>query len=219
MRRALILYECSGVVRQAFAARGWYAYSVDLQPSATLRGEREVHVVGDVFGVLARAAVGAFDVIVAHPPCTYLCASGIHWNARRPERAAQTDDAFAHVMRLVQALDAAKPQRGWAIENPRGILSTRWRKPDDSVQPYEFGDDASKRTDLWLSGLKPLVRDPTRYVQPRMVLQASGRALPRWANQTDSGQNRLGPSAERAQLRATTYPGIARAMADQWGTP
>jgi hypothetical protein len=107
-------------------------------------------------------------------------------------------------------MDAPVPRI--CIENPVSVISTRIRKPDQTVQPYQFGHDASKRTCLWLKGLAPLVLNPADYVQPRMV---AGR--PRWANQTDSGQNKLGPSADRWQVRSKTYTGIAQAMAEQWG--
>lgn len=96
------------------------------------------------------------------------------------------------------------------MENPISIISTRIRKPDQIIQPYQFGHDASKSTCLWLNGLLPL--RPTKWVEPRIV---DGKK--RWANQTDSGQNRLGPSEQRAALRAVTYQGIADAMAEQWG--
>jgi len=97
-----------------------------------------------------------------------------------------------------------------AIENPIGVLSSAWQKPSQIIHPYQFGDDASKATCLWLKGLNPLV--PTNQVLPRYV-----DGVPRWANQTDSGQNRLSPSETRAADRARTYPGIAAAML-QWAS-
>jgi hypothetical protein len=97
-----------------------------------------------------------------------------------------------------------------AIENPVCIMSSLWRKPDQVIQPWQFGHDASKATCLWLKGL-PLLK-PTQQVEPRMI--DGGK---RWGNQTDSGQNRLGPSPDRWKIRSETYPGIAAAMADQWG--
>jgi hypothetical protein len=115
-----------------------------------------------------------------------------------------------HDYPTTHAMDAPVPRI--CIENPVSVISTRIRKPDQTVQPYQFGHDASKRTCLWLKGLAPLVLNPADYVQPRMV---AGR--PRWANQTDSGQNKLGPSADRWQVRSKTYTGIAQAMAEQWG--
>lgn len=97
-----------------------------------------------------------------------------------------------------------------ALENPVGIISTSVRKPDQIIQPYWFGENASKRTCLWLKNLPPLI--PTKYVEPRIV---DGRKL--WDNQTPSGQNKLGPSPDRWKLRSITYKGIADAMAEQWG--
>jgi hypothetical protein len=197
--RVLVACEYSGIVRDAFARLGHFAMSCDLLPTEA-PGR---HYQGDVRDVLE----DGWDVMVAHPPCTYLCSSGIHWNARTPGRAAQTDEAVAFVRLL---LDAPVPKI--AIENPIGVLSSRLRKPDQIIQPWQFGHDASKATCLWLKGLPPL--RPARLVAPRIV---AGKR--RWANQTDSGQNRLGPSPDRWKLRAQTYVGIAEAMASQWASP
>jgi hypothetical protein len=146
-----------------------------------------------------------WDLMVAHPPCTFLCSSGLHWNKRRPERSQQTETALDFV-RLLMAAQIPRI----AIENPVGCIGTRIRKADQIIQPYHFGHDASKQTALWLKGLPPL--RPTAFIEPRMV-----NGKPRWANQTDSGQNRLPPSDDRWKLRAETYAGIAAAMAQQWG--
>lgn len=136
-------------------------------------------------------------------PTTYLCGSGIHWN-NRGRGWERTEQAVEFVLKLAEA-----PISQITIENPIGILSTRWRKPDQIIQPYEFGDDASKKTCLWLKGLPLLM--PTQRVAGRIV---NGRE--RWANQTDSGQNKLPPSVRRAAMRSETYPGIAAGMAAQW---
>lgn len=143
--------------------------------------------------------------MIAHPPCTYLTVSGLHWNKRQPERAQLTEEALRFVQQL---LDAPIPRI--ALENPVGCISTRIRRPDQIIQPYNFGEDASKSTCLWLKGL-PLL-ESTGYFPPRMV---GGK--PRWSNQTDSGQNKLGPSEDRWKERSRTYQGIADAMAAQWG--
>ena len=104
----------------------------------------------------------------------------------------------------------------WCIENPIGIMSTKYRPPDQYIQPYQFGDNASKKTGLWLNGLPALI--PTKEIAPRLVTDAkTGKVRKRWANQTDSGQNRLGPSCDRWKIRSKTYEGIAKAMAEQWG--
>lgn len=200
--RVLIACEYSGATKDAFRERGHDAWSCDLDEEPEGRWP-ECHLRGDVCQYLDMG----WDMMIAHPPCTYLSSSGLHWNGRTEGRAAKTEDALAFVRLLMAA-----PIPRIAIENPIGCIGTRIRPADQIVQPYDFGDDASKATCLWLKGLSPLT--PTRRVAGRMV---NGRE--RWANQTDSGQNRLAPSADRWKLRSTTYPGIAAAMADQWGQP
>lgn len=134
--------------------------------------------------------------MVAHPPCTYLCGSGERWMKNNPDRQQKRKLLSYPIPRI-------------ALENPIGHLSTALRKPDQIIQPYDFGEDASKATCLWLKNLPPLVS--TFRVPPRMV---NGR--PRWANQTDGGGNRLPPSSDRWKQRSITYQGIADAMAAQW---
>ena len=190
--RVLIGCERFGVLRDAFSRRGHDAWSCDLV-AATGR-----HIQGDVLSVLD----DGWDLAIFHPDCTYLAASGLHWNKRRPERERETEKALEFVKRLM----GCGIER-WAIENPIGCISTRIRKPDQIIQPWQFGEDASKATCLWLHNLPPL--------KPTNVLPGGRTA--RRANQTPSGQNKLGPSAERAMLRARTYQGIADAMAEQWG--
>lgn len=197
MARVLVACEFSGRVRDAFRMHGHDAWSCDLLPSDDMR----YHLQRDVRYVLG----DGWDLMVAHPPCTYLCSSGLHWNKRRPERAAYTEEAL-ELVRLL--LDAPIPRI--ALENPVGCISTRVRKYDQIIHPHQYGHDASKATCLWLKDL-PLLR-PTLHVPPRMV-----NGKPRWANQTDSGQNRLPPSEDRWALRSETYRGIAIAMAEQWG--
>lgn len=197
--RVLVACESSGRVREAFRSLGHDAWSCDLLPSDD--GSRH-HYQRDVREV---AGLG-WDMMIAHPPCTYLCNSGIHWNKRVPGRAELTREALSFVRWMMELPIPRK-----AIENPLGIISTHIRPPDQVIQPYQFGDDASKATCLWLDGL-PMLR-PTRLVPPRMV-----GGLPRWANQTDSGQNKLPQTADRWKLRSETYPGIAQAMAAQWGS-
>jgi hypothetical protein len=197
--RVLVACEESGIVRDAFAALGHDAWSCDLEPSSRPSPK---HLQCDVREVLAQQ----WDLIVAHPPCTYLSVSGLHWNSRRPERAAKTEEALAFARLFFD-----HPCPRICIENPVSCLSTRVRKPDQIVQPYDYGHDASKKTCLWLKGLPLLVATGPR-IEPRLV---DGKK--RWANQTDSGQNVLGPSPERAKLRSKTFEGLARAMALQWG--
>jgi hypothetical protein len=144
-----------------------------------------------------------WDLAIFHPPCTYLAVSGLHWNGRVPGRAEKTEESLGFVRLLLSA-----PIPRIALENPIGCISSRIRKPDQVVQPWQFGHDASKATCLWLKNL-PLL-------QPTDVLPG-GKAARR-ANQTPSGQNKLGPSPDRWKLRSVTYPGIAAAMAQQWGS-
>ena len=193
----LVACEFSGVVRDAFALRGHNAVSCDLLPSE--RPGR--HYQGDVRRILHLG----WDLMIAHPDCTYLCSSGLHWNKRTLGRDEKTEQALEFVRLLMAA-----PIDKIAIENPVGRINTAIRPPDQYIQPYEFGHDASKKTGLWLKNL-PLLK-PTSYVEPRMV-----NGKPRWGNQCDSGQNKLGPSADRWKLRAATYQGWADAMAAQWG--
>lgn len=202
--KVLVACEYSGRVREAFREQGHDTYSVDLLPS---EGGSEFHHCGDMFNFFWEGYNNGFkpDLLIAHPPCTYLCVSGLHWNKIRPERAEKTQEAIEFVRRI---LDLPVPRI--AVENPVGCLSKAIRKPNQIIQPYQFGEDASKRTCLWLKGL-PLLQ-PTKLIQPRMV---DGK--PRWANQTDSGQNKLGPSPKRWMERSRTYQGIANAMAQQWG--
>lgn len=204
--KVLIGCESSGTVRGYFRALGHDAYSCDLLPADD---SDPYHLQCDVFDAIASRK---WDIGIFHPECTYLCSSGLHWNRRRPGRAEKTEAALDFVQRL---MNCGIPR--WAIENPMGCISTRIRKPDQVIQPYEFGDDASKRTCLWLHNLDPLEKKPELRVPGRVVgVDGRGRPIERWANQTDSGQNRLAPSEDRWKLRSKTYNGIARAMATHW---
>ena len=194
--RILIACEYSGTVRDAFTAKGHYAVSCDLLPTDA-PGQ---HYEGDVFDIIN----DGWDMMIAHPPCTYLSVSGMHWTARGLRDPQLTEDALDFVRRLMAA-----PIPRIAVENPISVISSRIRKPDQIINPWQFGHDASKRTCLWLKDL-PLLT-PTAIVEPRIV---NGKK--RWANQTDSGQNRLPPSEDRWKIRSETYTGIAQAMANQW---
>lgn len=236
MNRVIVGFETSGMIRNALRAVGVDAVWVDVLPS---EDGSPFHIIGDAYEV-AESEWFAFGVF--HPPCTYLTGSAawaftdgpyhqrvktgtVVGQARRDAR----DAALADVRRLM-ALPYPK-----AIENPVGAIGTYIRRPDQIIQPYEFGDDASKKTCLWLDRLPRLTR--TGWVEPRMVcgcgfsfredlglfgcancLGERGPAKPRWGNQTDSGQNRLSPGADRWKERSRTYPGIAQAAATQWGT-
>lgn len=195
--RVLVACEYSGTVRDAFLRRGHDSMSCDLLPT-DVEGP---HYQGDVFDIID----DGWDLMIAHPPCTYLCSSGLHWNKRVPGRSALTEESLELVQRLLDA-----PIKRIALENPVGCIGTRIRPADQYINPHQFGHDASKKTGLWLVNLPQLM--PTKHVPPRII---DGK--PRWGNQTDSGQNRLGPSEDRWKLRAATYQGVADGMADQWG--
>jgi hypothetical protein len=195
--RVLIACEYSGAVRDAFIAKGHDAISCDLLPT----DKEGPHYQGNVFDL----DLSQFDLMIAHPPCTYLSVSGMHWTTRGLRDAKLTEDALDFVMKLMSA-----PVAKIAIENPVSVISSRIRKPDQIVQPWQFGHNASKKTCLWLKGLALLT--PTDIVEARIV---NGRK--RWGNQTDGGQNKLPPSKNRWKIRSTTYQGIADAMAAQWG--
>lgn len=192
--RVLVACEYSGAVRDAFRARGHDAMSCDLLPT-DVSGP---HYQGDVMNVIN----DGWDLMVAHPPCTYLSVSGMHWTTRGLRDPQLTEDALAFVRLLMDA-----PIERIAIENPVSIISSRIRKPDQIIQPWWFGHDASKKTCLWLKNLPHLLPTDT----------LPGDSKTRRANQTASGQNKLSPSKDRWKVRSATYPGIAAAMAEQWG--
>jgi hypothetical protein len=204
--RVLVGCERSGIVRSAFRARGHDAWSCDLAPA---EDDSEHHFQGDI---LSLTDWDFWDLFIVFPEYRYLAGSGLHWNGRVPGRAALTQAALDFVRRLF-ALNV----RRMCLENSVGLIGTAIRPPDQTIQPYQFGADASKRTCFWLRNLPPLrptTRCPGRWVEyPR----GSGRLVERWANQTDGGQNRLGPSDTRSIDRARTYPPVADAMAEQWG--
>lgn len=208
--RVLIACECSGRVREAFRKRGHDAYSCDLKPPEDgskfhIIAENDIHLLDIIAGKIC----GKWDLVIVFPPCTHLCGSGLHWTTRGLRDPALTEQSLAFVKALLKS-----PVKHLALENPVGCISTRIRKPDQIIQPYYFYEDASKKTCLWLKNL-PFLR-PTKFYPPRKVLY-KGKLVNRWGNQTDSGQNKLSPSEQRATDRARTYQGVADAMADQWG--
>ena len=194
--RVLVACEFSGVVRRAFRERGHDAWSCDLLPAED--GARW-HLQRDILTQLEPHR--AWDLMIAFPPCTHIAVSGARYFAEKRADGRQ-QSAIDFFMALANA-----PIPRIAIENPVGIMSTKWRRPDQTIQPWQFGHPESKTTCLWLKNLPPLKRTNV------LPLPKSGR----WSNQTPSGQNKLGPSPERAQNRGRTYEGIAKAMASQWG--
>jgi hypothetical protein len=205
MKRFLVCCEHSGTVREAFRETGIDAWSCDLLPADD---GSPFHIRGDCREAMSHGDWVGFGM---HPDCTFLTVAGIHWNYRG-RGWDKTNCALSFVRELME-LAGDLP---WYLENPVSIISTHIRKPSQTVQPFEFGENASKRTCLWLNALPKLT--PTKRIQGRIVEWPvnSGRFVERWANQTDSGQNRLGPSDDRWKQRSKTYKGIAEAMASQW---
>lgn len=186
--KVLVACEFSGVVRDAFRERGHDAVSCDIIPAA---GN---HRRGDVRSVLREG----WDLVVAHPPCTYLCHAGVHWLRRRKDRAGKVVQA---ALFFKACLEAEAPRV--AVENPvmhGWALALVGRDYDQIVHPWQFGDPEPKPTCLWLRGLPPL--RPTVVVEPK-----------RRGNPVDPRHRELG----RGRMRSITYPGLARAMAEQWG--
>ena len=180
--RVLIACEYSGTVRDAFVDCGWEAWSCDLLPSETLGN----HYQGDVRDMLAEK----WDLMIAHPPCTHLSVSGARWFKGKVREQAEALD-------FVRLLLAA-PIPHIALENPVSVISSKIRKPDQVIQPWQHGHGETKATCLWLKGLPKL--------QPSNVVE--GREQRIW---------KLPPSADRWKERSRTFPGIALAMATQWG--
>jgi hypothetical protein len=202
--KVLIACEFSGTVRDAFAKLGHDAWSCDLEPT-DVPGN---HYQGSVLDILN----DGWDLMIAHPPCTYLTVTGNKWmkdeyKDRFPTRQQDRKDGIEFFIKLANA-DIPKI----AIENPIGIMSTNWRKPDQIIQPWHYGHEATKSTCLWLKGL-PLLK-PTNIVgKGEFVTFKSGKRMTKWYAEAANGKT----PAERAKIRNKTFQGIADAMADQWG--
>ncbi len=201
--RVLIACEFSGTVRDAFIAKGHDAMSCDLLPT----DKPGPHYQGDVFDVIN----DGWDLMIAHPPCTYLTVTGNKWfkpeyASRFPTRHLDRECAVKFFLALANS-NILKI----AIENPIGVMSTRYRKPDQIIHPWQFGHEASKSTCLWLKGLPNLV--PTNIVgKGEFITYKSGKRMTKWY--ADAAN--LSPK-EREKVRNTTFQGIADAMANQWG--
>ena len=190
--KILLAFEESQAVTTELRKLGHEAYSCDIQDCS---GDHpEWHIKGDALQEMQKP----WDMVIAFPPCTHLAVSGARYfeQKRKDGRQQEGIDMF------MSSINANAPMV--AVENPVGIMSSKYRKPDQIIQPWQFGHDASKKTCLWLKGLPLLV--PTDVI-----------IKDRYENQTPSGQNKLGPGPERAKLRSKTYAGIAKAMAQQWG--
>lgn len=235
MKKFNILIACeeSQRVCSEFRRLGFNAYSCDLLPCSG--GHPEWHFQQDVLKIIEKGGgilqngeeyyiEGCWDLMVAHPPCTYLAVSGAKWyyhpedkelplSQRRPHpnfpnRAKDREDGANFFM----ALANAKIER-IAIENPVGIMNTRWRKPDQVVQPWQFGDSASKKTCLWLKNL-PLLKETNVVDEGEFIEFGSGRRLAKWYS---DGLTKTKTAEERRTWRSKTFPGFAKAIAEQWG--
>jgi hypothetical protein len=189
--KVLVACEFSGIVREAFRRKGHDAWSCDYRATEIPGNHLQTSVLDH------EVVTMGWDLMIAHPDCTFLTVSGARWM-----RLEWREEAQLMALHFVRALWKF-PVKRIAIENPVGKLSSLWRGPDQIIQPWQFGEDASKSTCLWLKGLPEL--KPTNVI-------IKGK----YANQTPSGQNKLGPSLERRAIRARTYQGIADAMATQW---
>jgi len=197
--KVLIACEFSGIVREAFKAKGHDAWSCDLLPTE-IPGK---HIQDDVLNHLD----AGWDLMVAHPDCTYLTVTGNKWmkpeyKSRFPNRIQQRQKAIEFFMTLVNA-----PIKHICIENPVGIMSTIYKKPSQIIQPYQFGHKEPKKTCLWLKNLPKL--EPTNNVEPEYFISKSGKRLASWYYIPSYSQ-------ERQKTRQRTFQGIAKAMADQW---
>jgi len=184
--RVLVACEFSGIVREAFRRRGHDAWLCDLLDTE-IPGQ---HIKGDVLEFIYDWHNGRFDLMICHPPCTHLAVSGARWFK---DKFVEQSEAKIFFMNLVNA-----PVSGIAIENPVGVMSTFYRKPDQIIQPWMFGHGETKATCLWLKNLPKLV--PTNIVD--------GREQRIW---------KTPPGPDRWKIRSRTFPGIAEAMAMQWG--
>jgi site-specific DNA-cytosine methylase len=181
--RVLVACEYSATVRDAFRALGHDAWSCDLLPT---EGDPRWHIQGDVAPVLK----DGWDLMIAHPPCTHLAVSGARWFK---DKLAEQAEALDFVQRLLLA-----PIDQIALENPVSIISSRIRKPDQIIQPWQFGHGETKATCFWLKNLPPL--KPTNIVEGR-----------------EAKVHRMPPGPDRWKERSRTYAGVAQAMAEQWG--
>lgn len=197
--RVLVACEESQAVCKAFRERGHEAYSCDLQECSG--GHPEWHIQGDA---LAEIAKEGWDLIIAHPPCTHLAVSGARWFPEK-QRDFRQQKAVVFFMQMIYA-NAEKV----AVENPIGIMSKCYRKPDQIIQPYEYGHPFRKSTCLWLKNLKKL--EPTNIVEPELVsyICKDGKKV---TFSADYG----GGDKTASTRRSKTYEGIAKAMAEQWG--
>ena len=219
--KVLVACEESQRVCEAFRKRGHEAYSCDIIDCSG--GHPEWHIKQDVIPILkgniefntedgTSHFIDSWNLIIAHPPCTYLTNTGNRWfnvekyGEKAIKRLADREEAIKFFMEFVNA-----NCEHIAIENPIGCMSTRYRKPDQIIQPYWFGDPFEKKTCLWLKGL-PKLKETNRVEPEKRIEYASGKSLPAWYDQCWSMNKE-----ERSRARSKTFPGFAEAMAEQWG--
>lgn len=203
--RVLIACEESQTVCKEFRVLGHEAYSCDIQECSG--GYPEWHIQGDVLEQLDKG----WDLMIAHPPCTYLAVSGARWlynkdGSKNNQRWKNREDALEFVRKLLEA-----PIPKIAIENPVSAISSQIRKPDQIIRPYQFGDNSTKSTCLWLKGLPKLT--PTNIITPSVVTTKSGKVYDAWWYESSL----ISDLKARAKFRSKTFPGIAKAIAEQWG--
>jgi len=201
--KILVACEFSGTVREAFAKLGHDAWSCDIEPT-DIPGK---HYQGDMFDIVN----DGWDMMIAFPPCTHLAVSGAkHFEQKRKDgRQQQGIDFFLKVANV--------PIPRIAIENPVGIMSNLYRKPDQVIQPWQFGDKAQKTTCLWLKNL-PLLKPTDVVSKGDFYISPSGKKLPSWyGDAAVDGKKIAYGSPEMKRIRNKTFQGIANAMADQWG--
>lgn len=207
--KVLVACEESQAVCKAFRALGHEAYSCDLLPCSG--GHPEWHIQDDALKV---AYSGEWDLMVAHPPCTFLSTVANRWYSEKHlssvlqfERERRLNNRAAAIRFAIKLMEA--PIEKIAMENPVGVLSTQFRKPDQLIHPYFFGDPHQKQTHLWLKNLPVLTYEPSPKPEPVYRLRSNGKPI--------SFVESLGRHPERAKMRSKTFPGIAQAMATQWG--
>jgi hypothetical protein len=223
--KILVACEESQAVTKELRKLGHEAYSCDLLRSSG--GHPEWHFQNDVFEIIENRGGNLengdkiddgkeWEMMIAHPPCTFLAVSGARWLYNKD--GSRNEERFRNQAKAIEFIDklwnSGIPKI--AIENPVGVLSTKWgekgKKPDQIVQPYQFGDEASKKTCLWLKGL-PLLKETKLVGKGERVVLSSGRSLPKWYS---DALTKSKSAEERRTLRSKTFPGLAKAMADQW---
>lgn len=212
--RVLVACEESQTVCKAFRERGHEAYSCDIQECSG--GRPEWHILGDA--IHAAYNMGPWDLMIGHPPCTYLSRAGQAWKGRKPEVKDFREAEASKAIEFMKALWNS-PIKKICLENPVGLANTRWRKPSQIIHPYYFGDSEMKETCLWLKGLPRINglhhidrrRDKPKPTPGKSRIGSDGKMK----NQYFCG--RMDNKSGAAKLKSKTFPGIARAMAEQWG--